>query len=81
VGSRADAGPERGILLFYAGRTADGMPSGDEAWASPEILYDSPYALVGDTEQMVDTLLERRERLGLTYITCGKKTSTFWHRW
>ena len=25
---------------------------------------------LGDTERMVDTLLERRERWGLTYLTC-----------
>jgi probable F420-dependent oxidoreductase len=73
VGSRADAGPERGILLFYAGRSADDMPSGEEAWASPEILHDSPYALVGDTDQMVETLLERRERMGLSYVTCWEE--------
>jgi alkanesulfonate monooxygenase SsuD/methylene tetrahydromethanopterin reductase-like flavin-dependent oxidoreductase (luciferase family) len=73
VGSRADAGPERGVLLFYAGRSAGDVPSGDEAWASREILIDSPYALVGDTDQMVETLLQRRERLGLSYFTCWEE--------
>jgi len=70
---RPDAGPERGVLLFYAGRAAGGMPTDGEGWTSPEILTDSPYALVGDTDQMVDTLLERRERWGLTYFTCWEE--------
>jgi hypothetical protein len=66
--ARADTGPERGLLLFYAGRTADDIPG--DGWTSPEILSNSPYALVGDTDRMVDTLLERRERWGLSYFTC-----------
>jgi hypothetical protein len=41
-----------------------------DGWTSPEILSNSPYALVGDTDRMVDTLLERRERWGLSYFTC-----------
>ncbi|MFL5778709.1 MAG: hypothetical protein ACJ761_07170 [Chloroflexota bacterium] len=28
---------------------------------------DSPYTLVGDTDEMVETLLRRREGWGLTY--------------
>jgi probable F420-dependent oxidoreductase len=73
VGERADGGPERGVLLFYAGRTADGMPADGEGWTSPDVLSDGPYALVGDTDQMVDTLLERRERWGLSYVTCWEE--------
>jgi hypothetical protein len=45
----------------------------DASWTSPELLASGPYALVGDTEQMVDTLLERRERWGLTYLTCWEE--------
>jgi alkanesulfonate monooxygenase SsuD/methylene tetrahydromethanopterin reductase-like flavin-dependent oxidoreductase (luciferase family) len=72
--SSPGAGPERGVLLFYAGRDADSLPTDPEAsWTSPEILAHSPYALVGDTHQMVDTLLERRERWGLTYFTCWEE--------
>lgn len=70
---RVLTGPERGLLLFYAGRTADAMPAAGEGWTSPEVLKHSPYALVGDTEQMVDALLERRERWGLTYFTCWEE--------
>ncbi len=70
---RTDAGPERGLLLFHVGRTAENMPADGEGWTSPEILSDSPYALVGDTDRMVEKLLERRERWGLTYFTCWEE--------
>ena len=29
----------------------------------------SPHYLVGDTDEMVETLVARRERLGISYIT------------
>lgn len=32
---------------------------------------DSPHALAGTVEQLVDTIIERRERYGLSYITIG----------
>lgn len=72
---RPDGGPERGILLFHVGASeADLPPVGHEdAWTAPETLAGSPYALLGDTERMVDTLLERRERWGLTYLTCWEE--------
>jgi probable F420-dependent oxidoreductase len=71
LSQHAGTAPERGLLLFYAGRTADDIPA--EGWTSPEILASSPYALLGDTDQMVDTLLERRERWGLSYFTCWEE--------
>ena len=71
---RPDGGPERGVLLFFTGDSVDDMPTDpDASWTSPELLASGPYALVGDTEQMVDTLLERRERWGLTYLTCWEE--------
>ena len=36
---------------------------------SEEELPLSPHYLIGDTEEMVETLLARRERLGVSYIT------------
>jgi probable F420-dependent oxidoreductase len=71
---RADGGPERGVLLFFTGGSVTDMPTDpDASWTSPELLASGPYALVGDPEQMVDTLLERRERWGLTYVTCWEE--------
>ncbi|MBB5872074.1 putative F420-dependent oxidoreductase [Allocatelliglobosispora scoriae] len=39
--------------------------------ASPEVLATSVAVLHGDVEECVDTLLERRERFGLSYIHLG----------
>jgi probable F420-dependent oxidoreductase len=39
--------------------------------AAPDLLADSPAVLVGDVEKCVDTLLERRERYGFSYLNLG----------
>jgi probable F420-dependent oxidoreductase len=39
--------------------------------AAPDLLADSPAVLVGDVEKCVDTLLERRERFGFSYLNLG----------
>jgi probable F420-dependent oxidoreductase len=72
---RADGGPERSILAFQVGRAVDDPAAErpDSDWTSPEIMAEGPYSLLGDTEQMVDTLLERRERWGLSYVTCWEE--------
>lgn len=38
---------------------------------SPEAALESPHALAGTLEQLIDTIVERRERFGLSYITVG----------
>jgi probable F420-dependent oxidoreductase len=65
---RADGGPERSILLYEVTRSLHELP--DDSWVDPEQAGSSPYALVGDTPAIVETLLERRERWGLTYYVC-----------
>lgn len=73
-----EEGPERGVLLFYTRPTADNISTDpDTTWTSSGTLVHSPYSLVGDTEQMVDTLVERRERWGLTYFTCWEEDIDF----
>jgi len=68
---RDDGGPERAALVFHVERSADDLPTLDgSSWSSPQVISSGPYALLGDTEHMIDTLLERRERWGLTYLTC-----------
>jgi probable F420-dependent oxidoreductase len=62
---RSDGGPERSILLFNVAQRLDELPTDD--WMDAQVAADSPYALIGETAAMVDTLLERRERWGLTY--------------
>jgi hypothetical protein len=66
---RTDGGPERSILLFDVARRLEELPK--DSWADPQLVSESPYALVGDTSEMVDTLLERREKWGLTYYVFG----------
>ncbi len=66
--------PERGVLLFYVGRSKDGLPTDPaNSWSSPELLADGPYSLIGDSAAMVDALEERRERWGLSYFTCWEE--------
>lgn len=60
---RADGGPERSVIMFSIHASLDRA-------ASPEVSATSPFFLVGDTSAMVDQLLERRERWGLSYIVC-----------
>ena len=68
---RSDGGPERSILAFQLVRSVADLPAeADSQWTTPKTMADGPYSLVGDTEQIVETLLERRERWGLTYVTC-----------
>ncbi len=68
---RTDGGPERSVLLvrFYS-TPAD---VNDDSWVPPHLVPDSPYALMGDADAMVDALYERRERWGLTYHVCFDK--------
>jgi probable F420-dependent oxidoreductase len=63
---RTDA-PERSVLVFGLN------PSGNQLDidAVPrDLLATSPYALLGDVDAMVDTIMARRERWGLTYFVC-----------
>jgi hypothetical protein len=52
-------------------RRRRGSPIARARDISEEELPKSPHYLVGDTEEMVETLIERRERLGISYITLG----------
>ena len=70
---RADGGPERAVLVFHQADRADDLPTGQEAWTNPDLLLGSPYALLGDKAQVIDALLQRRERWGLTYVTCWEE--------
>lgn len=52
-------------------RRRSGAPPPRTRGISEEELPNSPHYLVGDTDEMVDTLLARRERLGISYLTFG----------
>ena len=61
--------PERSVLLFATSSSLDGA-SLRLPWPSKGDALTSPFALIGDTAAMVDTLLERRERWGISYYVC-----------
>jgi len=63
---RDDGGPERSVLLFATSSSRDEVPL-RLPWSSASDALASPFALMGDTAAMVDTLLERRERWGISY--------------
>jgi probable F420-dependent oxidoreductase len=52
-------------------RRRRGAPPPRARGISEDELPRSPHYLVGDTEEMVDTLLARREELGISYLTIG----------
>jgi probable F420-dependent oxidoreductase len=62
------ASPERGTLLFHVARQLDDLPS--DGWADLGILANSPYTLIGSPQVMVETLMARRDRWGLSYFVC-----------
>jgi probable F420-dependent oxidoreductase len=65
---RTDEGPERGLLLF---KTSTSLSEATLwPWASREDALTSPFALIGETNAMIETLLERRERWGISYYVC-----------
>jgi len=69
--SRTTEEPERAILAFEMHRRVDNIPENN--WTSREIAATAPYTLVGDTAQIVDTLLERRERWGISFWSCWEE--------
>jgi hypothetical protein len=68
---RTDGGPERSILVFHAYRSIDEVSKDD--WVREDLVARSPYVLLGSTDAMIDALIERRERWGLSYIACFEK--------
>jgi probable F420-dependent oxidoreductase len=65
---RIDGGPERSVLLFQMYPSEQNVPTDD--WVRPDLVAESPYVLLGDPGAMVETLLSRRERWGLSYVVC-----------
>lgn len=63
--------PERAVLVLELHRRHGDVPA--NGWAPREVITDGPFGLVGDTEQIVDTLLDRRERWGLSFVTCWEE--------
>lgn len=60
--------PERGALVFQMYRSLDDVRAED--WMEASTVATSPYALVGDPARMIDTLVEQRQRWGISYLVC-----------
>src|SRR6478736_2105074 len=54
-------------LVFGLHRSSDEIPLED--WASREVASTSPYYLVGDSARVVDEILARRDRWGISHWT------------
>jgi hypothetical protein len=75
---REGAGDRFGLLEFnvtaFITMVTDD-PEGFAAGVGEQVGLDAkevlalPFALIGSVEEMVDTLVERRERFGLNYVT------------
>jgi probable F420-dependent oxidoreductase len=59
---------ERSILLMNIYTSMDSIPEG--SWVPRDVVATSPFTLVGDLDGITESLLERRERLGLSYFVC-----------
>jgi probable F420-dependent oxidoreductase len=65
---RMDGGPERSVLIFDLWERIDDVSRGETS-VDPSVA-DSPYVLIGGASEMIETLLERRERWGISYFVC-----------
>jgi probable F420-dependent oxidoreductase len=62
----------RVFLLKVTDRPDDTIDSLASALSvSPDLVRHSPFALIGPVEQLVEQLLQRRERWGLSYVIVG----------
>ena len=68
AGYPVDGGPERSLLVFDTYRSIDDVQ--DDDWVREDLASRSPYVLLGSDDAMIDALIERRERWGLSYIVC-----------
>jgi septin family protein len=68
---------EMNIRVFMAAVTDDsaGTVSGIAQMLSvePEMIEQSPFALIGSVNQIVEALLARRERWGFSYVIVGEE--------
>jgi len=72
AGERFD-GIELNALIQFVVRTDDRRAAAaqlaEKLGASPDLLLESPFVLIGTHEQMAEALLERRQRFGVSYWT------------
>jgi probable F420-dependent oxidoreductase len=59
---------EVSALVFGIYRTPEECPR--NGWIPPELVSESPLALVGGPDRVADTLYQRRQQLNLSYYVC-----------
>lgn len=64
---RSTQPPERAVLVFGLHKSSDEIPLED--WTSRDVASTSPYYLVGDSSRVVDEILARRQRWGISHLT------------
>ena len=52
----------------------------DHFTLTPESALDNLQILIGSVDQIVETLLDRRERFGISYIVTGRASNRLPHR-
>jgi probable F420-dependent oxidoreductase len=66
---------ELNIRTFLVNVTDDGKAAREKLAAGmgvdAALIHDSPFALIGPPNELIDTLLARREQFGLSYIIVG----------
>jgi probable F420-dependent oxidoreductase len=69
------AGIELNVRAFLVNVTNDAKSARDGLAAmlgvDPRMVAESPFALIGSPDELVDRLLERRERFGVSYVIVG----------
>ena len=71
--------PELEIGAYFTFVVPDAAPVaegfGKNFGMTAEQVLDYPHALIGPVEQICDTIVERREKYGISYITVGDKNA------
>lgn len=66
---------ELNIRTFLVNVTADGRTAREKLaqgmGVEPALIHDSPFALIGPPNELIDTLIARREKFGLSYVIVG----------
>lgn len=74
AGERFDS-IELNIRTFLVNVTDDGKAAREKLakgmGVEAELIHDSPFALIGPPNELIETLLARRERFGLSYVIVG----------
>ena len=67
------AGPEINVTSFRTVITGDRAGAAERLAAElgivPSVLLGMPFALIGSVDEIVDTLIERRHKFGINYVT------------